>query len=186
MQLSGIKRPVGEVVVRRGDELGSFVDGDDLDPPAWRFSRVYGAEVFSLLGLKSFSYSLSAPDEVKLRFQGYDFARFADHILKDVVLGARLVLADEDGNPFDMRRPAEAWAYDAANLARGVAAMPGVTSYRWFSDRAFMFETTNTDVRVKLQQLVERKLAGEWTGFWAGECFGPGCPPDPAPPTGEA
>ena len=63
--------------------------------------------------------------------------------------------------------------------------MPNVTSYRWMGLNHLIFDTTSTDARVKLQQLVERKLNGNLLAYWKGECFGPGCTPDPKPPTGE-
>jgi hypothetical protein len=176
----------GEVVLRRGETLPPSVPGAaDINGPAQRFMRVYSAEVFSLLGATALSYSSQTSDQIQLRFSDYDFAKLADGILRDSVFGARLVMADTAGTPYDMTRQAAAWATNPSNLAREIAALPGVSSYRWFGHDSFMFTTDSTASRVKLQQLVDRKLDDRWIGYWKGECFGPKCPPDPAPPTGE-
>lgn len=171
-----------DVVVTRGRSLPST---QDINDPAPRFMRVYSDEMFSLLGLTSLSYSSASPDRISLRFQNYDLAKLADGILKDTVLGARLVMADSDGTAYDMSRPAAGWATYPTNLARAAAALPGVTGYRWFGRDSFLFTTDSTATRVKLQQLVERRFDDTWTAYWKGECFGPGCRPDPKPPTGE-
>ena len=63
--------------------------------------------------------------------------------------------------------------------------MPGVASYVWGGPQTFLFTATSPEARVKLQQLVERKLDGAWGARWSGECSGPGCKPGPVPPTGE-
>lgn len=185
MQVAASPRPTSdEIVVRPGESLPTPAP-QDINDPAPRFMRVYSSEVFSLLGAIAFGYSSSSPDEIKVRFTDYDFAKLADGILKDTVLGARLVMADRDGTPYDMTKVAADWVSYPTNAARQVAAMPGVTSYRWFGNRQFLFTTDTTESRVKLQQLVERKLGVDHFSYWKGECFGPGCKPDPAPPTGE-
>ncbi len=177
--------PASEIVIRRGEAAPAATPGTaGINDPAARFARVYVNEVFALQGALAVSYGTKSPDEVKLRFQTYDFAKLADGVLKDTVLGARLVYADADGTPFDMTQPASDWVAYPTNFARNVAAMPNVTAYRWLGN-TILFDTTSTEARVKLQQLVDRKLDDRITAYWKGECFGPGCKPDPAPPTGE-
>lgn len=180
-------RPAGsgqEFVVRRGGDLPALAP-EDLNDPAPRFARVYTTEMFSLMGVEALSYTTGSLDTVKLWFQTYDLAKLADSVLRDTVIGAKLTYADRDGNLFDMTKPAADWVSYPTNSARLVAQLPGVTSYRWFGDRSFLFQPDSITTRVKLQQLIERRLDGQWTGYWQGECSGPGCKPDPAPPTGE-
>lgn len=175
--------PAGEVILHKGDAMPSF-GAADINDPAPRFMRVYSNEMFSLMGATSISYSSRDYNQINLRFQDYAFAKVADAILKDTVLGARLVMTDSAGTPYDMTRPAPDWTRNPSNLARQVSALPGVTSYKWLG-QSLLFATDSTDTRVKLQQLVDRKLDGVTMAYWKGECFGKGCKPDPAPPTGE-
>lgn len=177
--------PAPEIVIHRGEAAPVAMPGAaGINDPAARFARVYVTDVFALQGAVAVSYGSKSPDEVKLRFQTYDFAKLASGVLKDTVLGARLVYADADGTPYDMTRPASDWVAYPTNFARNVAAMPNVTAYRWLGN-TILFETTSTEARVKLQQLIDRRLDGRVIAYWKGECFGPGCTPDPAPPTGE-
>jgi hypothetical protein len=175
-----------DVVIRPGDALPDPARfGNDLrNSPAARFVRVYTNDVFALQGATAVSYGSRVPDEVRLRFLTYDLAKLADGVLKDTVLGARLVYVDPQGSPYDMSLPASDWVRYPTNFARNVAAMPDVSKYRW-NGNTIIFETTSTEARVRLQQLVERSLDGSLLAYWKGECFGPGCKPDPAPPTGE-
>lgn len=175
-----------EVVLRPGDGVPSpdGMRGDFRNSPAARFVRVYLNDVFALQGSTAVSYGSRTPDEVKLRFLSYDHALLADGVLKDTVLGAKLVYTDRDGQAFDMTRPGSDWIDYPTNYARNVAAMPDVVNFRW-NGNTIIFGTTSTEARVRLQQLVDRKLNGETMAYWKGECFGPGCKPDPAPPTGE-
>lgn len=174
------------VTIHRGDAPPAPTPGaEGINDPAARFARVYVNDVFALQGALAVSYGSREPDEVRLRFQTYDHARLADGVLRDTVLGARLVYVDATGTPFDMTRTPSDWVTYPTNFARNVAAMPGVSSYRWLGNQV-IFEPTSTEARVRLQQLVERKLDGTTPAYWKGECLGPGCTPDPAPPTGEA
>ena len=190
MQLTNVASPSRvapgpQVVIRRGEAAPVATPGTQgINDPATRFVRVYVNEVFALQGSLSVSYASKSPDEVKLRFQTYDHAKLASGVLKDTVLGAQLIYTDKDGTPYDMTKPASDWVSYPTNFARNVAAMPNVTAYRWLGS-SILFETTSTEARVKLQQLVDRQLAGTLTAYWKGECFGPGCTPDPPPPTGE-
>jgi hypothetical protein len=173
-----------EIVLRPGESLPAF-GPRDINDPAPRFMRVYSAEVFSMLGATALSYSSQDRSQIQLRFSDYDFAKLADSYLKDTVLGARLVMADTQGTPYDMTRAAAGWVSNPSNIARAVAALPGVDGHRWWGRDSFLFTTSSTESRVKLQQLIGRKFDDQWIGYWKGECFGPGCKPDPAPPTGE-
>ncbi len=175
--------PDTEVVLHRGDALPAPT-GDFMNSPGARFVRVYNQDVFSLQGATAISHGTKHPDQVKLRFMTYDHAKLAQGVLKETVLGATLVYADRDGTPFDMTQPTSEWASYPSNFARNIAAMPDVTKYRW-NGNTLIFETTSTEARVRLQQLVNRKLGGQTIAYWKGECFGPGCKPDPKPPTGE-
>jgi hypothetical protein len=176
---------VDEVVIRRGDPLPAPTSGLP-NTPAARFVRVYTNDVFALQGAVATSYNTSRPDEVRLRFQTFDLAKLADGVLKDTVLGARMVYADPKGVPYDMTQPASDWVSYPTNYLRNVAAMPDVVRYRWIGPGTAILEATTPEARVRVQQLVERKLGGVVTAYWKGECFGPKCPPAPAPPTGEA
>jgi hypothetical protein len=173
-----------EVVVQRGELLPAAVDATLARQPSWKFSRVHGLDVMQLMGLTAFSISSAAPDEVKLRFATYDFAKLADSALKDVVLGAKLVYADYFGVPFDMTQPPADWTRIPSNVARNISSLPGVTGFDWIGNTV-IFNTNSPETRVRMQQLVERKIGEQQTlAYWQGECFGK-CPPQPLPPNGE-
>ena len=177
--------PRSEVLIRPGGPLPTPAAGaQGINDPAARFARVYVNEVLALMGALAVSYQSAKPDQVSLRFQTYDFAKLADSVLRDTVLGAKLIFADSQGTPYDMTQAPADWVSNKSNLARNVAALPGVTAYRWLGP-SIVFTPGSIEQRVKLQQLVERNLGGSLATLWSGECFGPGCKPDPLPPTGE-
>lgn len=175
--------PSTDVLIRRPADIPPVATGDvpGMNDPAARFARVYASDILSMFGATGVSYGSRDRTIVRLRFESLEMAKIADAALKDVVLGASLVYADPKGNPWDMSAP---YAGSLSNVARTVAAMPGVVAYRWYGSGDLLFTADTIERRVKLQQLVERRF-GTATAYWKGECFGPGCTPDPAPPTGE-
>lgn len=189
MQITSPVRPApatpkaaGEVIIRRGNAVPVAATGlPDINKPNMRFVRVHSDDAFALQGMHSLSYSSATPDQVKLRFETLLDAQRADAAMKDVVLGAKLVFADPKGTPYDM---GGGFAGRAVDIARAVAAMPGVNSYRAFGTNSYLMVADSVESRVRLQQLVNRSF-GSMMAYWKGECFGPGCKPDPKPPTGE-
>lgn len=170
-----------EFILHKGDKLPPATPREMNDPSA-RFVRVYGSDLLSgLMGATSVSYGTGKPDEVKLRFDTVENARLGDAALKDSVLGAKLVFTDPSGTPYDL---GTGYTGSPANIARNVAALPGVVSWRTFGQSSILMVPDSVDTRVKFQQLVNRSF-GDRFAYWKGECFGPGCPVDPTPPTGE-
>ena len=155
-----------------------------MNDPAARFTRVHVNDVFALTGASSVSYGTKDPALVKIAFETPEHARIAKGVLKDTVLGAKLLFTDKAGTPIDFATaPNPEWTHTAANFARGVSAMPGVVSHRWMG-QSILFTTDSIETRVRLQQLVTRNADGVTQMLWKGECFGPGCPPDPKAPDG--
>lgn len=153
-----------------------------MNDPAARFTRVHMNDVMSIVGLDSMSYGTKTPAEVTLKFDTAANAQLADAALKDTVLGAKLVYADVEGNRFDFKP--NSYSGSPTNIARVIAAMPGVVKYRHFGVGSYLMTPDSLDTRVRLQQLVSREFNGKM-GYWQGECFGPKCPVDPPPPNGE-
>lgn len=151
---------------------------EKMNDPSARFVRVHAMDVFALMGLESVSYSKA--DIVNLRFDSLEHAQLGHAAIKDSVLGAKLVFTDVSGKPIDLTTP---YSGSPTNVARSVAAMPGVLGYRWFGSDSYLLTPNSLETRVRLQQLVNRKF-GSHMAFWQGECFGPKCPIDPPPPDG--
>jgi hypothetical protein len=97
----------------------------------------------------------------------------ADSVLKDTIFGVRLVMT-VNGEAADPNAPIDDWATRGDNLARVVAAMPGVMSQRWNGTTAYFTADTN-ERRAHLEDIVNGRLGGSWT-LWAPKCTGSGCP----------
>lgn len=173
----------GEVVLTRGSHAAAPAGVPSF--PGLRFAHVYLDDVLTLQGAEYVAYSPAYADSVKIAFSTVDHARMANAALRDTVLGAKLVYVDPTGTPYDMSKPGAPWSFDPLNAIRNVAGLPGVNGYRWIGEHTVMFTPTSTEARVKLEQLVESRIR-DLNVRWKGACSGPGCPPDPAPPTGAA
>jgi hypothetical protein len=136
------------------------------ETPAQQFARSYAGDLRSLTGMIGVTTSSAAPDHVRLHFQTRELAALADAALRDVVLGARLVFVDPGGRAFDSGSDLPAWATDPANVARQVAALPGVVAFREYRGRAFGFTVDSAATRAALDLLVDPTLGGRATSFW--------------------
>jgi hypothetical protein len=172
-----------DLELRHGDDPARSISAG-INEPAYRFVRVYTAEMHALMGNTSVATRNTAPDTVFLRFMNEDFARLARGVLRDTVLGAKLVYTDRAGKQFDFSGPAADWASYPSNFARNVAAMPGVVRYRINSAPQYVFFPESPETRVKLQQLVRPQLDDRFRTYWMGQCSGSSCPPQPVPPDG--
>ena len=119
MQIAAAPQSESVVTIRRGEQPPAApIAGMDINDPAARFARVYVNDVFALMGAVSVSYSSRSMDTVRLGFLTHDLAKLADGVLRDTVLGAKLVYADPKGAPYDMSQPASDWVSYPTNYAR--------------------------------------------------------------------
>jgi len=175
--------PSTDVFVRPGEPAPA---APAAQTPESKFMSDFTEEVFGVMGTIGLGYSLvSAPGEIHIRFANYDLATLGDNALADSVRGLKLVMCAPDGAPYDMTATAADWVSSPTNVARAIAAMPGVVSYKYANETSLVFTPTSTDTRIKLQELVSRTLPRGYTGYWSGEFDRPQPPkPTPAPTSG--
>lgn len=172
-------RSAGVVTLRKGEALPSEIPG--WNDPNVRYLRVYNQELFALPGVVGIGYGTGSTTDVRINVDSLRSAQMADAILRDSALGARPVFLNPFGKPWDL---GAGYTGTAMDLARAISALPGVVRHQYSGGGAFMFYPESTETRVKLKQLVSPTF-GQARTMWFGDCFGPGCKPDPAPPTGE-
>lgn len=167
------------VTVRPGDRL---IPGPvPSEYPAMKFARLFSGAIFGLQGSTHMTYTITRPNEIRLAFMTYDFAKMADIALRDEVVGVKLIYTDGFDNVLDMTKPAAPWADFTPNVTRNLGGMSGVSDVRWNGARYVLLVPDTTETRVNLQRLVEPSI-GDVRIWWKGQCTGSGCKPDPAPP----
>lgn len=131
--------------------------------------RRHSRDLFALPGVQSVGWSRSAPDEIRVRFASDGFRRLGDNVLRDAVEGVRLVLSVDPAAPAPVPG-GDAWADSPAEMARAVAALPGVadaTAHHEHGLRTWIFSTYEAHVAARLKPLVNERLGAYGVQFWA-------------------
>jgi hypothetical protein len=142
-------------------------------PPAGRgaeVDRLYRQDLLALPGALSTQPDPSDPNALDVRFETPELRMLADNVLRDGVAGATLVLQDPSATRGAHRaadRDDTPWYDKWANVARAIAAMPGVVSYG-YSGRmgdSTVFTTTTQEVADHLEALVSPHIGASTVYF---------------------
>ena len=128
--------------------------------------REYSRDFAALPGFRTARWSVDHPDEVRVSFANSGFARLADNVMRDSIDGVRLVFSADITAP----DPAtDAWADNPGDMARAVAALPGVT--RWGREvehgmTTYGFELNEMAIADHLRKLINDRFGDGIVYFW--------------------
>lgn len=126
-------------------------------PPAERAEAAFRQDLMSLQGARYTYVDPTDPGRLVIEFETPDLRRLADNVLRDGIVGARLLLTSPPGEPSPPLEPGkQAWYDSTSAMARSVDAMPGVLYHHWAGHlgEAIFFRVTTREVARHLEQLV--------------------------------
>jgi hypothetical protein len=138
-------------------------------PPGRLVYQRHMRDLMSLPGVQALRWSRDAPDAIELRLANDGFRRLADNVLRDVVDGVRLILTVDPNAPAPVPG-GDAWADSPMQMARAVAAMPGIVDVNASSEHGIhtlTFTSYEKHVVDRLRPLISPRLGHYSVGFWA-------------------
>lgn len=128
--------------------------------------REFSRDFAALPGFRMAGWRVDHPDEVRVNFVNSGFARLANNVLRDSINGVRLVITSDSTS---QDPAADAWADNPSDMARAVAALPGVT--RWGREvehgmTTYGFELNEMAIADHLRALISDRLGEGIVYFW--------------------
>ena len=91
--------------------------------------REYTSALFAPPGVVSVGWGINRPDTISLSVQNAELALLADRVLADSIDGVKLLITSRTDTG---EVPADSWVRNRSNVARAMAALPGVVDWLRF------------------------------------------------------